>query len=185
MARVRIAKNAGFCMGVRRAVDMALEASMKKNGPVYTYGPLIHNPQVLEILGEKGIKSLKPEEVGNGSLSCPAGSAGTIIIRAHGVSPEERSRIKESGFRILNATCPHVGKVQGTIHRYARSGYSIIISGDKDHAEVIGLLGYTQGRGHVVNTLEEVETLPPMEKVCAMPVSEFTYHELIGRPGCA
>jgi (E)-4-hydroxy-3-methyl-but-2-enyl pyrophosphate reductase len=166
MARVKIAKNAGFCMGVRRAVDMALEASVKKNGPVYTYGPLIHNPQVLKILGEKGIRSLEREDIEGGILCPRAGSPGTIIIRAHGVSPEERSRIKEGGFQILNATCPHVGKVQGTITRYARSGHSIIIAGEKDHAEVIGLLGYTQGRGYVVNTPEEVDSLPPLEKVC-------------------
>ena len=166
MARVKIAKNAGFCMGVRRAVDMALEASVKEEGPVYTYGPLIHNPQVLRILGEKGIRSLERHDIEDGILCLRAGSPGTIIIRAHGVSPEERSRIKESGFHILNATCPHVGKVQGTITRYARSGHSIIIAGEKDHAEVIGLLGYTQGRGYVVNTPEEVESLPPLEKVC-------------------
>ena len=166
MARVKLAKNAGFCMGVRRAVDMALEASMKKNGPIYTYGPLIHNPQVLQILEGKGIKALKQEDLENGFFGSQGENGGTLIIRAHGVSPQERRKIKETGVRILNATCPHVGKVQGIINRQVKNGYAIVIVGEKDHAEVIGLLGYAQGKGYVVNTLEEVDSLPPLEKVC-------------------
>ena len=162
MARVRLAKNAGFCMGVRRAVDMALEAAMKKDGPIYTYGPLIHNPQVLGILEGKGVKALTGT-----CVSRPGEEASvTVIIRAHGVSPEERKKLKDSGVCILNATCPHVGKVQGIIKRYAKDGYATVIVGEKDHAEVIGLLGYADGKGCVVNTLEELKSLPPLEKVC-------------------
>jgi len=143
MARVRLAKNAGFCMGVRRAVDMALEAAMKKDGPIYTYGPLIHNPQVLGILEGKGVKALTGT-----CVSRPGEEASvTVIIRAHGVSPEERKKLKDSGVCILNATCPHVGKVQGIIKRYAKDGYATVIVGEKDHAEVIGLLGYADGKG--------------------------------------
>jgi (E)-4-hydroxy-3-methyl-but-2-enyl pyrophosphate reductase len=164
MARVKIAKNAGFCMGVRRAVDMALVSTRKKSGPIYTYGPLIHNPQVLEILEGKGVKPMPGEEVNQGDRSSRDG--GTLIIRAHGISPQERRKIKESGIKVLNATCPHVGKVQGIINRHAKDHYSIIIAGEKDHAEVKGLLGYAQGRGYVIHTLEELACLPPMEKVC-------------------
>jgi len=151
-------------MGVRRAVDMALDASRKKNGPIYTYGPLIHNPQVLRILEEKGIEPLSQEEVEKGV--CPAGQGGTLIIRAHGVGPKERRKIKEAGVKVLNATCPHVGKVQAIINRHAKNGYSIVIAGEKDHAEVVGLLGYAGGKGYVINNLEEMESLPPMDKVC-------------------
>jgi (E)-4-hydroxy-3-methyl-but-2-enyl pyrophosphate reductase len=163
---VKLAKNAGFCMGVRRAVDLVLEAAMKKNGLIFTYGPLIHNPQVLEILDGKGVKTL-PE--GGASLSlfnCPQGTSVTVIIRAHGVSPEDKQKIKDTGVYIVDATCPHVGKLQGIIKRYALQGYHIVIVGEKDHAEVIGLLGFAQGKGHVVNSLEELAALPPMEKVC-------------------
>ncbi|HSR13668.1 MAG TPA: 4-hydroxy-3-methylbut-2-enyl diphosphate reductase, partial [Thermodesulfobacteriota bacterium] len=151
-------------MGVRRALDIALEASLKKNGPIYTYGPLIHNPQVLEILEAKGIRIIGREEIEGESPEKENG--GTLIIRAHGVSPDERQRLIQTGMRIVNATCPHVGKVQGIINRHAREGYSIIIIGDKDHAEVVGLRGYAQGRGYVVNTLEEIAALPPIDKVC-------------------
>ena len=153
-------------MGVRRAMDMVLEAAMKKNGVIFTYGPLIHNPQVLEILEGKGVKTL-PE--GDASLffsSVSQGKPVTVVIRAHGVSPGERQKIKDTGMKIVNATCPHVGKVQGIIKRYALQGYHIVIVGEKDHAEVIGLLGYAGGNGYVVNSLEEVENLPPLEKVC-------------------
>jgi len=153
-------------MGVRRAMDMALEAVMKKDGPIYTYGPLIHNPQVLEILEGKGVKELKGKGFGT-YISCPGEETSvTVIIRAHGVSPEERKKLKESGVRILNATCPHVGKVQGIVKRYAKDGYATVIVGERDHAEVISLLGYADGKGYVVNTLEELESLPSLEKVC-------------------
>ena len=153
-------------MGVRRAMDMVLEAVMKKTGVIFTYGPLIHNPQVLEILEGKGVKTL-PE--GNASLSfsnAHQGNSVTVIIRAHGVSPEESQKIKDTGVKIVNATCPHVGKVQGIIKRHALQGYHIVIVGEKDHAEVIGLLGYAQGKGFVVNSPEELASLPPMDKVC-------------------
>jgi len=158
MPRVKLAKNAGFCMGVRRAMDIALEAAMKKDGLIFTYGPLIHNPQVLEILEGKGLKVLNEGDLGKIS--------GTVIIRAHGVSPEERQKIKEVGVRVLNATCPHVGRVQGIIQNHAEEGYATIIVGERDHAEVMALLGYARGRGYVVSTLEEVKSLPPLEKVC-------------------
>ncbi len=143
MARVRLAKNAGFCMGVRRAMDITLEAAMRKDGPIYTYGPLIHNPQVLELLGDKGVSVLNEEDWEKGLKEGRGKDSVTVIIRAHGITPEERQRIKDLGVRILNATCPHVGKVQGIIKRHAQQGYATLIWGDKDHAEVIGLLGYT------------------------------------------
>lgn len=165
MARIKLAKNAGFCMGVRRAVNIALEAAKKKGGPIYTCGPLIHNPQVLEILEGKGIKSFNVDVDQPPSNTGPS-LWGTIIIRAHGLSPEERQTLTHTGVRIMDATCPHVGKVQGIIKRYAQEGYATVIVGEKDHAEVIGLLGYAQGKGYVVKTLEEVDSLPPLTKVC-------------------
>jgi len=166
MARVKLAKNAGFCMGVRRAMDMTLEAAMRKEGPIYTYGPLIHNPQVLELLADKGVRALDEEHWEREFRELRGKDSVTVIIRAHGITPEERQRIKDFGVRILNATCPHVGKVQGIIKRHAQQGYMTLIWGDRDHAEVIGLLGYTGGQGFVVNSIAELESLPRHEKVC-------------------
>ncbi|MBU6392651.1 MAG: 4-hydroxy-3-methylbut-2-enyl diphosphate reductase, partial [Planctomycetes bacterium] len=156
--RVKVAKTAGFCMGVRRAMDILLDAANGKNdGKVYTDGPLIHNPQVLEYLEKRGI------HIVNGQTDL---SKSTVIIRAHGITPTRRKEIENTGAKVCDATCPHVMRVQSVIKKYAAQGYSTIIVGDKGHAEVIGLLGFAEGKGHVVQDLEEIEHLPPMEKVC-------------------
>ena len=159
--RVVVAKTAGFCMGVRKAMDSVLDASNEKgnNGHVYTEGPLIHNPQVLEMLKEKGIKSLgKDTDI----------SESTVVIRAHGITPERRREIEATGANVCDATCPRVMSVQKVIDKHAKKGYSTIIVGDAGHAEVIGLLGYAMGNGHVISSSEEIPGLPDMEKVCVV-----------------
>ena len=153
--KIIIAKTAGFCMGVRRAVEMALDAASKQPGPICTFGPLIHNPQVLDLLKEKGISTL--DEI-------PDRAAGTVIIRAHGIPPESRDALEKAGFNVIDATCPRVIKVQTIIRKHAREGYGIIIIGDEDHPEVVGLLGYAGDAGHVANNLEALEALPNFEK---------------------
>lgn len=146
-------------MGVRRAMDILLDAANEKNedGKVFTDGPLIHNPQVLAYLEKRGIR------VVNGQTDL---SKSTVIIRAHGITPTRRKEIENTGAKVCDATCPHVMRVQSIIKKYAAQGYSTVIVGDKGHAEVIGLLGYAEGKGHVVQELEEIEHLPPMDKVC-------------------
>ncbi len=146
-------------MGVRRAMDILLDAANEKNddGKVYTDGPLIHNPQVLEYLEKRGIQVVK----GQTELS-----KSTVVIRAHGVTPTRRKEIESTGAKVCDATCPHVMRVQSIIKKYAAQGYSTVIVGDKGHAEVIGLLGYAEGKGYVVQELDEIEQLPPMDKVC-------------------
>ncbi len=146
-------------MGVRRAMDILLDAANEKNddGNVFTDGPLIHNPQVLEYLEKRGIQVVK----GQTDLS-----KSTVVIRAHGVTPTRRKEIENTGAKVCDATCPHVMRVQSIIKKYAAQGYSTVIVGDKGHAEVIGLLGYAEGKGYVVQELDEIEHLPPMDKVC-------------------
>ena len=138
--KITVAKTAGFCMGVRRAVDMVLDAANTTTGPIYTYGPLIHNPQVLEMLKEKRIRQLD---------HIPDKGEGTVLIRAHGVPPEDQTALTDAGFRIINATCPRVIKVQSIIRKHAEKGYGVIIVGDKNHPEVIGLLGYAGEKGQI------------------------------------
>ena len=167
--KVKVAKNAGFCMGVRRAMDLVLNAARDRQPDeiIHTYGPLIHNNQVLEILERRGIRcseDLKEAEEG-----------GRIAIRAHGIPPQDRKAIKEKGFKIINATCPRVGKVQGIIKKHSLRGYDIVIVGDDNHAEVIGLKGFADGRAHVLKTPEEVDRLPPMEKL--LVVAQTTQDE--------
>ena len=153
--KIEIAKSAGFCMGVRRAVELVLDAANKYPAPIYTFGPLIHNPQVLSMLEEKRISVLK---------EIPDKGVGTVLIRAHGIPPETKEQLKKTGFSVIDATCPHVIKVQTIIRKFARQGYRSIIIGDKDHPEVIGLLGYAGDKGIVINHQEELEALPIFEK---------------------
>jgi len=142
-------------MGVRRAVEIALNAPGKHKEPIYTYGPLIHNPHVLSLLNGKGISVLD---------HIPEYGSGTVIIRAHGVPPQTKESLEKAGFNVVDATCPRVIKVQNIIHLYAKLGYSSIIIGDRDHPEVIGLVGYAMGNGYVVDSIKQLDSLPEFEK---------------------
>ena len=153
--KIIIAKSAGFCMGVRKAVELALDTANKNPGPIYTFGDLIHNPQAVALLEEKGISVID---------HIPEQGSGTLLIRAHGVPPETMDRLEKAGFNVKGATCPRVIKVQLIIQRYARQGYTSIIIGDKDHPEVVGLLGYTEGRGLVIDNLQDLDALPRFDK---------------------
>lgn len=161
--KILIAKTAGFCMGVRRAVEMVMDAPEEHRGPIYTFGPLIHNAQVLSLLDSKGISIL--EEI-------PAHGSGTVLIRAHGVPPKTKLQLRKAGFTVIDATCPRVIKVQSIIGLHAKRGYASIIVGDWDHPEVVGLLGYAGHKGHVVGTLEEFAALPRFDK--AIVVAQTT-----------
>jgi 4-hydroxy-3-methylbut-2-enyl diphosphate reductase len=152
--KVVLARTAGFCMGVKRALEMVLQAINQNQGKIYTYGPLIHNPQVLELLRERGIAIINPGEM------IPDG---LVVIRAHGIPPQERQELEDAGSRVIDATCPRVSRVQAIIRRWARQGCATLIVGDADHPEVRGLLGHTQARGYVVATSEEVAGLPDLE----------------------
>jgi (E)-4-hydroxy-3-methyl-but-2-enyl pyrophosphate reductase len=149
--KIIIAKTAGFCMGVRRAVEMVMVAPQEHTPPICTYGPLIHNPQVLELLEERGISIL---------ATIPAQGAGTVLLRAHGVPPTVKDELTAAGFTVIDATCPRVIKVQTIIRKHTEKGFATIIIGDRDHPEVVGLLGYARGQGHVAATLEELQALP-------------------------
>ena len=150
-------------MGVRRAVEMVLDAPDQYAKPIFTYGPLIHNPQVLSLLKSKDIKVLD---------AIPTGGVGTVLIRAHGVPPTTKQQLKQAEFKVIDATCPRVIKVQTIIRKHAKKGYAAIIIGDKDHPEVIGLLGYARDNGYVVGSMEELETLPAFDN--AIIVSQTT-----------
>jgi (E)-4-hydroxy-3-methyl-but-2-enyl pyrophosphate reductase len=143
-------------MGVHRAVEIALDVVKKHNRPIYTFGPLIHNPQVLETLKDKGVRILND----------PAKAApGSVVIRAHGVPPETKKRLADAGLTVIDATCPRVIKVQNIIAKYAEQSHAVIIVGDRDHPEVVGLLGFAKGNGHIIKNPCDVEKLPAFEKV--------------------
>ncbi len=161
--KLKLAKTAGFCMGVRRAVEIVLDTANRQQGPIYTYGPLIHNPQVLEILAEKGVTVL--EDVSGAK-------PGSVVIRAHGAPPQAMQALVDAGLTIINATCPRVIKVQTIISKYAKQGYASVIVGDKDHPEVMGLLGYAEGMGYVISHPDDLDKLPSLER--AIVVAQTT-----------
>jgi (E)-4-hydroxy-3-methyl-but-2-enyl pyrophosphate reductase len=161
---VKLAETSGFCMGVKRAVDMVLDMAQRKGKEnIYTYGPLIHNPQTVKILTRRGIIPIQ-----NIDEISATDTGATIIIRAHGISPQERKKIKEKGIRIIDATCPKVAHVQAIIRKHASQDYTILIIGDGDHPEVNGLLGYAHGKGIVIDSVNDVDRLPPVDKVCVV-----------------
>ncbi|HDY89855.1 MAG TPA: 4-hydroxy-3-methylbut-2-enyl diphosphate reductase [bacterium] len=157
--KVRVAKSAGFCMGVRKAMDRVIEASRGRE-VIYTLGPLVHNPQALEMLEARNVHLTKEIDKSYKDK--------TVVIRAHGVPPEIRKQLKEIGSRVVDGTCPNVLRSQGIIKKYYNLGYSIVIVGDRGHAEIDALLGYTDNTGTVIENIDEAQKLPHMEKVCVV-----------------
>jgi len=154
-------------MGVRRAVEMVLDSPEEQPNPISTYGSLIHNPQVIEILEEKGISAFN---------EIPQQGSGTVLIRAHGVPPLTKDQLADVGFKVIDATCPRVIKVQTIIKKHTKKGYATIIVGDKNHAEVIGLRGYSAGKGHVVQSLDELKALPAFENAIIVAQTTLNTH---------
>lgn len=144
--KVYIAQTAGFCMGVKRAVQMAIKGRVPLQEKLYTFGPLVHNEQVIEVLESLGIHCLSTkninEEISSGEKN--------ILIRAHGVPPGDIDFLEQKGFSVRDATCPHVTRAQRIAARYSQKGYHCIIFGDANHSEVKGILGYTCGKGHAL-----------------------------------
>ncbi|MEW6104595.1 MAG: 4-hydroxy-3-methylbut-2-enyl diphosphate reductase [bacterium] len=130
--KIEVAKGAGFCSGVRRAISLAL-SSAKKNYPVFSLGPLIHNTKVIEDLKEKGIALVSSiDEV----------DRGIIIFRSHGVCPDDYIKAKKKGLIIADGTCPIVAKVQRIAKSLNDEGYPVVILGDKNHPEIKGIVGF-------------------------------------------
>ena len=155
------AKSAGFCWGVERAIDIAAKFANEGKRPVYTDGPLIHNSQMMEKLEAVGIKEVGDYQSRSEVVIDDETKANSVmVVRAHGISPERRKYLKDLGMEFKDATCPDVGIIAGKIRMHARKGFSTIIFGDPKHPEAIGLMGYTEGRGHVVKTEADIRALP-------------------------
>jgi 4-hydroxy-3-methylbut-2-enyl diphosphate reductase len=146
-----IAKDSGLCYGVKRAIQIAKETLSEKKGRVFTLGDLIHNPQVIENLEKQGIRSLEDlDEI----------SEGTVIIRSHGVSPDIYKKIEEKNIKIVDATCPIVKRIQRLVEALAKEEEEIVIVGNKNHPEIRGLIGYSRGKGIIVESEAEVKKMP-------------------------
>lgn len=152
-----LAESLGFCMGVKRAVDMAYRAIEKADGqPVVTLGPLIHNTQEIERLERDGIKMADESSIPENS---------TVVIRAHGVTPQALQSLKSRGLKIMDGTCPYVHYSQRKALELYESGYSVVIAGDRNHPEIRGILGLINDDAHVVKTVDDARQLPTFERV--------------------
>ncbi len=163
-------------MGVRRAVDIALDNAEKDFRKIYTIGPLIHNHQTVEMLKKRGIEAVDDENLP------PLNS--TLLIRAHGIPREKQNEFEKRGYNIIDGTCPKVKTVHKVIEKYRQKDFTIIIAGDKGHAEVIGLLGYAGENSYLINSPEDIEKLPILEKICLVSQTTFdrvTFDEIARR----
>lgn len=148
--KVVLAKNAGACYGVQRALDMAIGAS-EQTGNAYTLGPLIHNPGVVQDLQERGVFVAQDlDDI----------SEGTIIIRSHGVTPEVHEAVAAKGLPVLDATCPHVERAQRAAAELARKGCRVIVVGELGHPEVEGLCAYARREGAKVDVVSSPDEVP-------------------------
>jgi 4-hydroxy-3-methylbut-2-enyl diphosphate reductase len=176
LLNINVAKTAGFCFGVKRAVDLVYN-EVQNGSKVYTYGPIIHNEEVVSDLANKGVKVIEdPEEL----KTLPAG---TIIIRSHGVSKELQEKLSSYGHKIIDATCPYVKKIHRAVSEKSGSGQHIIIIGNQSHPEVQGIIGWCQtisqdGTSYtVIENEEEAKALnlPQDEKICIVSQTTFNY----------
>lgn len=156
---VIISKNAGFCFGVERAINTALK-TIENEEIVYSYGPLVHNQQVVDYLEDKGIITVDSIDGLMGK------DTGAVIIRSHGLPKHTIEEIEKLGFKIVDCTCPFVKSVHKKVSEYSSKGYNIIIVGDKDHPEVIGINGWCDNQAYIVNTIEDANNLDFMDKIC-------------------
>ena len=172
--KLTIAKSAGYCFGVKRAVNMVYQEAEEAKVPVYTYGPIIHNEEVVRDLKQRGVHVVRElKELEN----LPKGK---IIIRSHGISRREHEAMKACGFEVLDATCPFVLKIHRLVEKYSKEGYRIVIAGNEHHPEVEGILGWVEGQpAYTVTSQEDIEKLPLKEgeKVCLVAQTTFNYNK--------
>lgn len=169
---VIVAKTAGFCFGVERAVNKVYEQIEKTRQPIYTYGPIIHNEEVVKDLEAKGVKVI----AGQKELEALTGGEGVIIIRSHGVSREVYEIAEKKGLTIVDATCPFVKKIHRLVERECAAGNQVVIIGNEQHPEVEGIKGWGDAHTVVIQTPEEVEDFVPKAGAKLSIVSQTTFN---------
>ncbi len=150
-----VAQNAGFCFGVKRALELVARAAENKARPVHTLGPLIHNPQEIARLEQLGVR---PAE----SLDDITG--GAVVLSAHGVDPSVESEARARGLEVIDATCPFVSRAHQHIKTLCDEGYAVVILGDPGHREVEGLAARSDRQAHIVTAARDVEALPARKR---------------------
>ena len=168
---VKVAKTAGFCFGVKRAVEKAYEVAEKEQKDVYTYGPIIHNEEVVNDLAQKGVHVIQTEE------DLKKLQNGIVVIRSHGVPKKIYSLLEEKEIEYVDVTCPFVLKIHRIVERESKAGRHIVIIGNEAHPEVEGIRGWCEGESTVIKTKEQAEKFleSPPEKVCIVSQTTFNY----------
>ena len=171
--KITTAKTAGFCFGVKRAIDTVYEQIEKNhNGPIYTYGPIIHNQEVIKDLENRGVHVIDEEE------ELERLQQGTVIIRSHGVPKKIYDILKKNGIRFVDATCPFVLKIHRIVQEQSAKGHHIVIIGNPDHPEVIGIQGWASSDVTIIQTKEEAEffEIPKADTpICVVSQTTFNY----------
>ena len=168
---VRLAKTAGFCFGVKRAVDKVYEVAGKEH--VYTYGPIIHNEQVVEDLEKKGVRILDTIE----DIEALSESDATVVIRSHGVGKDVYDVLESKQIRVEDATCPFVKKIHKLVYEAHDKGMRVIIVGNQKHPEVEGIKAWCQECPHIIESVEEAQelVLDSTKKYCLVSQTTFNY----------
>ena len=164
---VFLAENAGFCFGVKRAVDEAIKTQKQYNKKIYTLGPLIHNGDVVKYLEDNNIFAIDMNNLDT------LNKGDVILIRSHGVSKKTFDDLNEKGLIIINATCPFVTNIQQKVNKFSHEGYKIVILGDEKHPEVVGINGWCNNDAIITKDGSFNENLP--NKICV--VSQTTEKE--------
>ena len=170
--KVLLAKTAGFCFGVKRAVDTVYQqVEENKDCKIYTFGPIIHNDEVIKDMQAKGVTVLEGEE------DLPKAKNGIVIIRSHGVPKRICDRMDELGIQYVDATCPFVKKIHKIAMEKAEEGAFLVVIGNPVHPEVEGIMGWAGEDAAVISTAEEAEhlTVPEDRKICVVAQTTFNY----------
>ena len=169
---VRLAKSAGFCFGVKRAVEQVYE-QIGKDKQIYTYGPIIHNEEVVNDLNKKGVIVIEDCE------DLEKVTDGIVVIRSHGVSKEIYEKIKERGVEIVDATCPFVKRIHKIVEKESKEGRQIVIVGSAVHPEVLGIKGWCESPAVVLESIEEAEkfTIEAGREICVVSQTTFNYNK--------
>ena len=168
---VILAKSAGFCFGVKRAVDKVYQQTEEKNGKIYTYGPIIHNEEVVKDLEKRGVCVIETQEA---LKDC---KDGTVVIRSHGVGKEVYDLLKRENISYVDATCPFVLKIHRLVEKYSNDNCHVVIIGNEEHPEVQGIRGWSSNPEEttVISNLQEAQnfTLKTDKKICVVSQTTF------------
>ena len=167
--KVELAKSAGFCFGVEKAVNTVYEEAKKENEIVYTLGPIIHNEEVVKDMKKRGVEAVKMEDL----ASLPKG---TVIIRSHGVSREVYNFVKNSGHRVVDATCPFVKKIHAIVSVQSGKGKTVVIIGNPEHPEVMGIKGWGDENTYAVENIEQFINLDLKKDEEIIIVAQTTFN---------